>query len=180
MAKEKTLILVLSEVYSVKQDHIIEKICVEYPYAHVAMPREILSRVYMMGTVELRAKTNQPTVGYLFDKFISGLPYEKNFTLQRDVKKLRFDREMMRYIQRDTTFQRQSYLREALDDLRQQVDLTQFDNITIHALYSKLFNESGAYFQIIRKVLSIESGCDFSLQLHVGKRLDEYTVMPEK
>ena len=177
MAKEKTLILVLADVYFEKTNPVIEKICLEYPYAKISMSREILTRIYMMGSCLLRAKADQPTVGYLYDKFMPGAPYEKNFTRQRDVKKYLFDKELTHYIQRDTTFQRQLYFKEALEDLRQQVHLHTFDNIIIHAPYSKLFNENGAYFHILRKVLIIESGCVFSLHLHVANRLDEYIPM---
>ena len=175
MGEDRALHVLLVDVSSKQKYTILKK----HAYTPLRKPKEILHRVYLLGTCELYSKSGQPTIAYLFEKFGPGRPFERNFDAQRDARKNKMDKELLHYIQHDTTWLRQCNLIEALEDLNRQINPKYYDSVIVHAEYSKLFNEEGSYLQILRKIFVIQNQCKLFLNLEVGKNYVDLNILSQ-
>ena len=83
-------------------------------------------------------------------------------------------------IRRDSQWNREIYLREALEDLRSQLDLKQYDEIIFYGTHSKHFNKTGSYFQILRRFFVLEENCSFNLNLRIGRKYSEFATLKKQ
>ena len=131
----------------------------------------------LLGTCQLFQEENAPTIGILYTAFIPGKPYEENPIAQRDVGDLDLDFDLRSSIKRDTQWNREIYLRGALQDLREKLNLDEYDEIIFHGTYSKHFNATGSYFHILRRFFVLEEDRAFNLNLRIGRKYMDFITL---
>ena len=140
---------------------------------------EILNETDLLGTCKLFEREDGSTGGFLYISYIPGRPYEENPYAQRDVSNLELDFDMRSHIKNDSQWNRELYLRAALQDLRRQTSLDNFDELSVHVSHSKHFNEKGSFFEILRRFFVIQENRTFNLNMRIGKKYLDFISLHE-
>ena len=124
----------------------------------------------LLGSCKIFRATEKVTIGYLYTSFIPGHTFENNIFARKYVSNVGIDIDLRRYMQQDTQSSRDVNVRKALNDLKCQLDIHDYDKIVVNGLHCKQFEEKGSYFEILRKFFIIEHNRDFALHLKIGKK----------
>ena len=126
-----------------------------------------------LGTCKIYQTAEKLTIAYLYAFFLPGDPYEKNVFAQKYASNLNVDIDLRMYIKHDTQSARDLKVRKTLNDLKDQLDLQDFDEIVVHGIHCRQFESKGSYFEILRKFFIIEHERNFSLHLKIPKKYQE-------
>ena len=127
----------------------------------------------LLGTCKIYQVAEKLTIAYVYAFFLPGHPFEKNVYAQQYASNLNIDMDLRMHIKRDTQSARDLKVRNALNDLKDQLDLQDYDEIVVYGLHCRQFEGKGSYFEILRKFFTIEHKRDFSLHLKISKNYQE-------
>ena len=176
-----TLVLATADVYSLGNSYPVNEICKKYPFVNFnETTNGVSSLADLLGSCQVFEFEDQPTVGILITSFIPGKCYEENPIAQRQAGNLDLDAEMRYGIISDSQWTREVQLRQALQDLKRQINLNKFDEVEFHGTHSKHYNEYGSYFQILRRFFVLDEKTTFYLHLKVGKNYAEFINFGER
>ena len=180
-SKKSRLILATSDVYLQGASSPLKEVCDSYPHVSLDLNSTDTSiLVNLLGTSQVFECKDRPTVSILFTSFLPGRSYDKNPIAQRLAGNRELDIDIRTSIKSDTQWNREIKLHQSLENLSNQIDLTLFDEIEFIATHWKHFNESGSFFEILRRFFVLKVKRTFNLNLKVGKKYLEFLGFSEK